>query len=111
VLTQGKSEKTDQGETKSNPSGDFHLTPLGVSRKQFAMFRHDQTEPKIDKQKIDLLTRGAIRVHLLQESIENDIGFDDKDDARHEQKCAWYEAGEVHAIQSIWPSAWLTAYR
>jgi hypothetical protein len=108
VLTQGKGEKTDHGETKSNPKGDFHLTPLGVSRKKFAMFRHDQTEPKIDKQKTDLLTRGAIRVHLIQDTIENEVGPDDEDNGRDEQKCAWDEPGEVHTIQSIWPSAWYT---
>ena len=75
MLTQGKGEKTDQCETKSNPSGDFHLTPLGVSRKQFAMFRHDQTEPNIDKQKTDLLTSGAIRVYLIQDAVENKTGI------------------------------------
>jgi hypothetical protein len=55
------------------------------------MFRHDQTEAKIDKQKTDLLTRGAIRVHLIQDTIENEIGSDDKDNGCHEQKCAWDE--------------------
>ena len=104
MLTQGKGEKTDQGETKSDPKGDFHLTRLRVSRKQFAMFRQDQTEPKIDKQKTDLLTRGAIRVHLFQDTIENEICSDDKDNGRHEQKCAWDEPGEFHTIQSIWLS-------
>jgi hypothetical protein len=105
VLTQGKGEKTDHEETKSNPKGDFHLTPLGVPRKKFGMFRYDQTEPKIDKQKTDLLTCGAIRVHLIQDTIENEIGPDDEDNGRDEQKCAWDEPGEVHTIQSIWPSA------
>lgn len=105
MLTQGKGKKTDYGETKSNPKGDFHLTPLGVCRKQFAMFRHDQTEPKIDKQKTDLLTRGAIRIHLIQDTIENEVGSDDKDNGRHKQKCAGDEPGEVHIVQSIWPSA------
>jgi hypothetical protein len=108
VPTQGKGEKTDQGETKSNPKGDFHLTPLGVSRKEFAMFRHDQTEPKIDKQKTDLLTHGTMLVHFMQDAKENEIGSNDKDNRRYKKKRAQYELREVHPFQSIWPLGRLT---
>jgi hypothetical protein len=80
------------------------LTPFGVSRKQFAMFGHNLPEPETYKEKTDLLIRGAVRVHVTQDAVENEIGPDDKNNGRHEQKCARYESCEVHTFQSIWPS-------
>lgn len=62
------------------------------------MFRQNLCEPKIDKQKTDLLTRGATRVHVIQDAIENEICSDKKGNGGHEQKCTWYEACEVHSI-------------
>jgi hypothetical protein len=47
------------------------------------MFRQNLPEPKIDKQKTDLLTRGATRVHVIQDVIENEICSDDRDNGGH----------------------------
>jgi hypothetical protein len=43
------------------------------------MFRQNLSEPEIDKQKTNLLTRGATRVHVIQGAIDNEICSDDKD--------------------------------
>ena len=67
------------------------------------MFGHNFPEPEIHKQKTDLLTRGSARVHIIQDMEENKIGPDDKNNRRHEEKCAGDEWCKVHAFQSIRP--------
>jgi hypothetical protein len=49
------------------------------------MFSDNLAELKIHKKEADLLVCGAIRVHLIQHTAENNIGPDDGDSARHEQ--------------------------
>jgi hypothetical protein len=49
------------------------------------MFSHNLPEPKIYKKKADLFLRGATRVHLIQQTTENNVGPDDENCGRHEE--------------------------
>jgi len=62
----------------------------------------DLNQSQTNKEKTDLLICGTLGVHLIQNTKENKIGSDYKDDCCHEKKCACQEADGVHILFIIY---------
>src|SRR5215813_505343 len=72
-------ENKSQQESKSNQGRGFHLRPLFVLRKQPSMLTRDLHQSQTNKEKTDLLICGTLGVHLIQNTKEDKIGPDYKD--------------------------------
>ena len=97
-----KKHSEHRKKAKCNPEGDFHPTSLLVCGKQTLMFGNNLPKSKIHEKKTDLFVRAVIRVHVIQNATENEIGPDNKDYGGQEEKGEWYDANEVHGLSRVY---------